>query len=58
MPSADGKLYKTDAANAETMLPMVQSIPSPSAEPFKRWLAQVGTQRLQEDAQPSKGVKR
>jgi DNA-damage-inducible protein D len=53
MQSSDGKLYKTDAATTETMLRLIQSIPSPKAEPFKRWLAQVGTERLQEDTEPS-----
>jgi DNA-damage-inducible protein D len=39
LPSADGKLYETDCANTETMFRIVQSIPSPKVEPFKRWLA-------------------
>jgi len=46
----DGKKYATDAADTETMLRIVQSIPSPKAEPFKQWLAQVGAQRLDEVA--------
>ena len=46
MPSADGKSYLTDAANTETLLCLVQSIPSSTAEPFKLWLAQVGYERL------------
>lgn len=50
--SPDGKMRTTDAANTETLLRIVQSIPSPKAEPFKRWLAKVGTERLQEEAQP------
>jgi hypothetical protein len=53
MLSSDGKHYKTDAANTETMLRIVQSIPSPKAEPFKQWLAQVGTERIQEEVAPS-----
>lgn len=48
--SPDGKLRETDCADTETMLRIVQSIPSPKAEPFKQWLAKVGTERLQEDA--------
>ncbi len=44
----DGKKYKTDAADTETMLRIVQSIPSPKAEPFKQWLAKVGAQTLDE----------
>jgi hypothetical protein len=58
MPAADGKMRTTDAATTETILRIVQSIPSPKAEPFKRWLAQVGSQRLQENARPSQGVER
>jgi DNA-damage-inducible protein D len=48
----DGKYYVTDAADTEAMLRLVQSIPSPNAEPFKLWLAQVGYQRLEETADP------
>ena len=51
MRSLDGKSYKTDAADTETMLRIVQSIPSPKAEPFKQWLAKVGTERLEEIAE-------
>jgi DNA-damage-inducible protein D len=51
MRSLDGKSYATDAADTETMLRIIQSIPSPKAEPFKRWLAKVGTERLEEVAQ-------
>jgi DNA-damage-inducible protein D len=58
MPSADGKLYTTDAADTETLLRLVQSIPSPKAEPFKRWLAKAGAERLREEAQPSLAVER
>ncbi len=50
MPALDGKLRATDAATAETMLRLVQSVPSPKAEPVKQWLAQVGAQRLEEVA--------
>ena len=48
LPSSDGKSYETDCANTETLLRIVQSIPSPKAEPFKRWLAKVGHERVQE----------
>ena len=58
MPSSDGKLYETDCANVETMLRIVQSIPSPKAEPFKRWLAQVGAERIQEIEDPELATKR
>lgn len=51
MRSLDGKSYATDAADTETMLRIVQSIPSPKAEPFKQWLAKVGTVRLEEVAE-------
>ncbi len=47
-----GKLRETDCANTETLLRVVQSIPSPKAEPFKRWLAQVGDERIQEIESP------
>ena len=49
----DGKQRLTDAADAETMLRIVQSIPSPKAEPLKQWLARVGTERLQEMENPA-----
>ena len=42
MPSADGKSYKTDAVNTQSAFRVIQSIPSPKAEPFKQWLAKVG----------------
>ena len=54
----DGKLRFTDVANTETMLRLIQSIPSPKAEPIKLWLAQVGYERIQEMADPSKAVDR
>lgn len=50
MPALDGKLRATDAATAETLLRIIQSVPSPRAEPVKQWLAQVGAQRLDEVA--------
>jgi DNA-damage-inducible protein D len=46
--SPDGKKYQTDTANTETILRIIQSIPSPKAEPFKRWLAKVGYERIKE----------
>src|SRR3989344_5719804 len=52
MLAEDGKLRETDSANTETMLRLVQSIPSKKAEPFKRWLAQVGYERIQEIENP------
>jgi hypothetical protein len=53
MKAADGKLRTTDAATTQIVLRIIQSIPSPKAEPFKQWLATVGTERLQEEAEPS-----
>ena len=58
MQSADGKLYKTDAANIETVLRLIQSIPSPKAEPLKVWLARVGTERIAEIQDPAQGIDR
>jgi DNA-damage-inducible protein D len=52
MPSADGKSYKTDCVHTEAAFRIIQSIPSPRAEPFKRWLAEVGYQRVQEIENP------
>ena len=53
LPAEDGKQRLTDCATAETLLRLVQSVPSPKAEPIKRWLAKVGQERLQELADPS-----
>ncbi len=50
--SADGKAYKTDCVNTEAAFRIIQSIPSPKAEPFKRWLAKVGHERIQEIENP------
>ena len=58
MKATDGKFYLTDAANAETIFRIIQSIPSPKAEPFKRWLAKVGYERVQEIDDPELGMKR
>src|SRR3989338_8032785 len=48
LKSSDGKKYETDCANTEGIFRIIQSIPSPKAEPFKRWLARVGYDRIQE----------
>jgi hypothetical protein len=58
MQSADGKFYSTDVANTETLLRLVQSVPSPQAEPFKLWLAQVGYERLEENEDPELTIDR
>lgn len=58
MQSADGKYYKTDCMDTKGVLRLVQSIPSPKAEPFKMWLAQVGSERLDEIADPEKAIMR
>ena len=58
MQSADGKYYKTDAATTQQLLRLIQSIPSPKAEPFKQWLAQVGAERLDEIADPEIAIDR
>src|SRR3972149_9890222 len=52
MQSPDEKYYETDCANTETMFRIIQSIPSPKAEPFKRWLAKAGYERVQEIENP------
>lgn len=58
MPAADGKQRLTDAATAETLLRLVQSVPSPKAEPIKLWLAKVGYERMQELADPALSLAR
>jgi DNA-damage-inducible protein D len=58
LEAADGKKYETDCANTETMFRLVQSIPSPKAEPLKRWLAKVGYERMQEIENPQLATKR
>lgn len=58
MPSADGKLRPTEVANTETLFRIIQSVPSPKAEPVKRWLAKVGFERIQEIQDPELGIKR
>ncbi len=52
LPSSDGKKYATDCADTETLLRIIQSVPSPKAEPFKQWLARVGYERMQEISDP------
>ena len=58
LAAPDGKQRLTDVASAETLLRLVQSVPSPKAEPIKRWLAKVGYERLQELADPAQAVDR
>jgi hypothetical protein len=58
LPAADGKKYLTDVATAETLLRLVQSVPSPKAEPIKLWLAKVGYERMQEMVDPALGLER
>lgn len=58
LESSDGKKYKTECSDVEGMLRIIQSIPSPKAEPFKRWLAKVGYERLEEIENPELASKR
>ena len=58
MPAEDGKMRETDSANTEGILRIIQSIPSPKAEPLKRWLAKVGYERMQEIENPELATKR
>lgn len=58
MQATDGKFYLTDVANTETMFRIIQSIPSPKAEPFKLWLARVGYERIEETEDPEKAIQR
>ncbi|HBQ50704.1 antirepressor [Candidatus Daviesbacteria bacterium RIFCSPLOWO2_01_FULL_38_10] len=58
MQAADGKFYLTDAADTEVMLRIIQSIPSPNAEPFKLWLARVGYERIEETHDPELAINR
>lgn len=58
MQASDGKYYLTDVLNTEGVFRLIQSIPSKKAEPFKEWLAEVGKERLEEMANPSKAIKR
>lgn len=58
MKSSDGKYYKTDVADTEQLLRIIQSIPSPKAEPFKAWLAMVGRERIEETIDPEQAIDR
>jgi hypothetical protein len=58
MESSDGKFYKTDVANVEQLFRLIQSIPSPKAEPFKLWLAKVASERLEEMQDPELSIDR
>lgn len=58
MQSADGKYYKTDVADTEQLFRLIQSIPSPKAEPFKLWLAQIASERLDEMQDPELSIDR
>ena len=56
--AADGKKYLTDAADPETLLRLIQSVPSPKAEPIKLWLAKVGYERIQDMSDPARSLDR
>ena len=58
MEAEDGKMRETDVADTETLLRLIQSIPSPRAEPFKKWLAKTGYERIQEIADPAQSIDR
>lgn len=58
MQAADGKFYNTDVASTEQLLRLIQSVPSPKAEPFKLWLAQTGYERIEEIQDPEKSIDR
>src|SRR3989339_1143990 len=58
MQASDGKYYSTDTADTEVMLRLIQSIPSPNAEPFKLWLARVGYERIEETHDPELAINR
>ena len=58
MKAPDGKMRNTDAANTEGLLRIIQSIPSPKAEPFKQWLAKVGYERIQDMGDPARSLDR
>ncbi len=58
LESSDGKKYATDCANTQNLLRIIQSVPSPKAEPFKQWLAKVGYERMQEIADPVQSIER
>jgi hypothetical protein len=56
--SLDGKRYVTDCTDTEGLLRIIQSVPSPKAEPFKQWLAKVGYERIEETQDPEKSIDR
>ena len=58
MESSDGKFYKTDVADTEQLFRLIQTIPSPKAEPFKLWLAKIGRERIDELEDPEIGIDR
>jgi DNA-damage-inducible protein D len=58
LPATDGKMRETDCANTQQLLRIIQSIPSPKAEPFKLWLAKTGYERMQEISDPSQSIDR
>ena len=58
LKASDGKRYLTDCTNTESLFRIIQSIPSPKAEPFKQWLAKVGYERIQEITDPEKSLNR
>jgi len=58
MQASDGKFYKTDVSDVETLLRLIQTVPSPKAEPIKLWLAKVGYERIQETTDPEKSINR
>jgi len=58
LQAADGKFYNTDAADVETIFRLIQSVPSPKAEPIKQWLAKVGYERLEETVNPEIAINR
>lgn len=58
MVAEDGKMRLTDVADPETLLRLIQSVPSPKAEPIKRWLAKVGYERMQDMADPARSLDR
>jgi len=58
LKAADGKMRETDVAHTQTLLRIIQSIPSPKAEPFKQWLAKTGYERIQEISDPGQSIER
>lgn len=58
LKASDGKAYMTDVADTEQIFRLIQSIPSPKAEPFKRWLAKIGSERLDEMQYPELTIDR